>query len=93
MAVDPAVDLDVAGVHEWAIDGVGLYVGKARVLRTRLPTSARNVRVMIAGVPWHGNPAKSYRVSLSALLLIGPRGRTLVCGARVSGVTVISVPR
>lgn len=53
--------MDAAGIYEWSIKGVGVYVGKAKMLRKRLRDYPKNVRAMIEGRPWHGNPAKEYR--------------------------------
>jgi hypothetical protein len=58
---DPSVNMNAAGVYQWSIEGVGLYVGKAKVLRTRLRDYPRNIRAMLEGRYWHGNPAKDYR--------------------------------
>lgn len=55
------IDLNAAGVYEWRIDGVGVYVGKAKKLKSRLQAYPRNVRRMLEGLPWHGNPAREYR--------------------------------
>jgi hypothetical protein len=54
-------DLDQAGIYEWRIDGIGLYVGKAKRLRSRLRAYPNNVRRMLQGLHWHGNPDRSYR--------------------------------
>lgn len=56
-----AFDLDAAGIYEWRIEGIGLYIGKAKRLRSRIRAYPNNVRRMIEGLPWHGNPNKSYR--------------------------------
>lgn len=55
------IDLNAAGVYEWRIDGVGVYVGKAKKLKSRLQAYPRNVRRMLEGLPWHGNPERQYR--------------------------------
>ena len=54
-------DLNSAGIYEWRILGVGVYVGKAKKLRQRIKNYPNNVRRMIEGLHWHGNPKKDYR--------------------------------
>jgi hypothetical protein len=61
LTIDPSVDMEAAGVYQWSIEGVGLYVGKAKILRKRLPAYPNNVRRMLENLPWHGNPSKKYR--------------------------------
>jgi hypothetical protein len=58
---DLSVNMNAAGVYQWSIEGVGLYVGKAKVLRERLRDYPRNVRGMLEGRFWHGDPLKKYR--------------------------------
>ena len=67
LAVDPAMNMDVAGIYQWSVVGGGVYVGKAKVLRRRLNAYPRNVRAMIEGRPWHGNPEREYRAIHTAL--------------------------
>ncbi|WP_174285623.1 hypothetical protein [Sphingomonas bacterium] len=61
LIVDASVNMDGAGVYQWSIEGEGLYVGKAKVLRKRLRDYPQNVRSMIEGRFWHGDPTKDYR--------------------------------
>jgi hypothetical protein len=67
LAIDPSLNMDAAGVHQWSIEGVGVYIGKAKVLSTRLRAYPRNVIAMMEGRPWHGNPLKEYRKIHKAL--------------------------
>lgn len=67
LAVDPTVNMSAAGIYQWSIEGVGVYIGKAKVLRHRLRAYPRNVRAMIEGRPWHGNPEREYRAIHKAL--------------------------
>ncbi len=60
-------DPHAPGIYEWRIEGVGVYVGKAKKLKSRVRDYPNNVRKLIAGLPWHGNPAKSYRAIHMAL--------------------------
>ena len=60
-------NLDQSGVYEWQIDGVGIYVGKAKNLRRRLREYPNNVRRMLDGLAWHGDPNKKYRLIHEAL--------------------------
>jgi hypothetical protein len=55
------LDLDQPGIYEWRIEGTGIYVGKALRLKRRLRDYPSNVRHMLQGLPWQGNPAKDYR--------------------------------
>jgi hypothetical protein len=59
--IDPSTNLDAAGVYQWSIEGVGVYVGKAKKLRTRLSAYPRNVLAMLEGRSWHGDATKDYR--------------------------------
>jgi len=68
-------DLRLSGVYEWRIEGVGIYVGKAKVLQNRILAYPRNVRRMMEGLPWHGNPDKEYRRVHKALLEAYQSGR------------------
>ena len=60
------INLNEPGIYEWRI-GDGLYVGKATRLRSRLRAYPRNVRHMIMGLPYHGDPAKKFRAVHIAL--------------------------
>ena len=64
---NPAEDMGAAGIYQWSIEDVGVYVGKAKVLRKRLRAYPRNVLAMIENRPWHGNSAKEYRTIHKAL--------------------------
>lgn len=55
------VSLNSPGIYEWRIDGVGIYVGKAKRLKSRLDAYPRNVRGIVLGVPWHGQEGRRYR--------------------------------
>lgn len=66
LAVDPSI-MHEAGIYQWLIEGVGVYVGKAKVLRHRVRAYPNNVRKMIEGRPWHGNPKRDYREIHKAL--------------------------
>lgn len=50
-----------AGIYLWLVEGKGVYIGKAKAIRSRLRAYPNNVRRYLNGDPWHGNPAKSYR--------------------------------
>ncbi len=54
-------DLEKPGIYEWRIEGVGVYVGKAAKLRSRISDYPNNVRRMLQGLDWHGDPSKDYR--------------------------------
>ena len=60
-AFDEGYDTSCAGVYEWRIEHTGLYIGKAKVLRKRVRNYPNNVRRMLEGLPWHGNPSRDYR--------------------------------
>ena len=59
--VDISIDLASAGINQWSVEGVGIYVGKAKVLKKRILDYPRNVRTMIEGKSWHGDPTRDYR--------------------------------
>jgi hypothetical protein len=59
--IDADFDLKQCGIYEWRIEGIGLYVGKAKNLQSRIRAYPNNVRRMIDGEPWHGNPKRAYR--------------------------------
>jgi len=58
---DDELDLKQSGIYEWRIEGVGLYVGKAKTLRSRIRHYPNNVRRMIDGKPWRGNSNRDFR--------------------------------
>lgn len=60
-AIDPTLNMGEAGVYQWSIEGIGVYVGRAKVLRDHLSADPRNVLTMREGRPRHGNPAREYR--------------------------------
>jgi hypothetical protein len=66
--VSGGFDLGLAGIYEWRISGIGIYVGKAALLTKRIRAYPNNVRRMGQNLPWHGNPNKSYRLIHHALL-------------------------
>ena len=59
--IDASFDTKLAGIYEWRIEGIGIYVGKARELHSRIGNYPNNVRRMMEGLPWHGDPTKKYR--------------------------------
>lgn len=59
--IDQSFDIKSAGIYEWRIEGVGIYVGKAARLHRRIRAYPNNVRRMVEGLFWHGNPNKKYR--------------------------------
>jgi hypothetical protein len=60
--VDADFDPCLPGVYEWRIPGVGLYVGKAKALHKRINEYPNNIRRMLDGLSWHGDPTKNYRL-------------------------------
>ena len=60
-------DLNAPGIYEWRIEGVGLYIGKALKLKSRIRAYPNNVRRLIAGEHWHGDPSREYRIIHKAL--------------------------
>lgn len=60
-------DLEKPGIYEWRIEGVGAYVGKALTLRKRIRAYPNNVRRMLKGLHWHGDPTREYRPIHKAL--------------------------
>lgn len=59
--IEAALDLDQSGIYEWRIEGVGVYVGKALRLKSRLRAYPNNVRRMLQGLHWHSDPTRDYR--------------------------------
>lgn len=59
--IEATLDLERPGIYEWRIEGAGVYVGKALRLKSRLSAYPNNVRRMLQGLPWHGDPTRSYR--------------------------------
>ncbi len=59
--IEAALDLDQPGIYEWRIDGVGVYIGKALRLKSRLRAYPNNVRRMLQGLHWHGDATRDYR--------------------------------
>src|SRR5687768_127846 len=72
--VPERLSLDAPGIYEWRIKGVGLYVGKAKKLKGRLPAYPRNVTHIISGRSWHGQPGKEVRPIHDALRLAYQQG-------------------
>ena len=65
--IGPDLDLDQPGIYEWRIEGVGVYVGKALRLKKRLTAYPNNVRRILQGLHWHGDPTRDYRAIHHAL--------------------------
>lgn len=59
--IEDTIDLDLPGIYEWRIEGVGVYVGKALRLKSRLRAYPNNVRRMLLGLHWHSDPTRDYR--------------------------------
>ena len=59
--IEATLDLGQPGIYEWRIDGVGVYIGKALRLKSRLRAYPNNVRRMLQGLHWHGDPTRGYR--------------------------------
>jgi len=65
--IEETLDLDLSGIYEWRIEGVGVYVGKAKRLKSRLRAYPNNVRRMLQGLPWRKNSSRPHRPVHSAL--------------------------
>jgi hypothetical protein len=50
----PDSDKSGSGIYEWRIEGVGVYVGQAKRLASRMRAYPNNVRRLLAGLSWHG---------------------------------------
>jgi hypothetical protein len=66
--VAPGVDLDLPGIYLWLIAGEIVYVGKYTHSRRPLKAYARNVRRLLANLPYH-NEGSDYRGIHYALAL------------------------
>jgi hypothetical protein len=58
----PAADLPLAGIYLWTIVGVGVYVGQAQRLQSRLRQYPNNVRKLLKGMPYRKGKPDDYRV-------------------------------
>jgi hypothetical protein len=56
------INLDAPGIYEWRIEGVGVYVGKSKRLRSRLKEYPNNVRKIVEGRPYRKNNHDGFRV-------------------------------
>lgn len=56
------VDIDLPGIYEWQIEGVGSYIGKSKRLKKRLREYPNNVRKLIAGLPYRASKPQSFRL-------------------------------
>jgi hypothetical protein len=62
VAITPDVDRHDAGIYEWRIEGVGVYIGQSKRLLSRLQNYPNNVRKILAGLPWRKGSARDFRV-------------------------------
>lgn len=58
----PNIDLDLPGIYEWEVPGIGLYIGKSKRLRRRIREYPNNVRKLLAGAPYRRNNHSAFRV-------------------------------
>ena|ERR1700677_1809584 len=61
MPPDDGIDINSAGIYEWRIDGIGVYVGQARMLASRIRAYPNNVRKILDGRPWRKNSKRPFR--------------------------------
>ena len=59
--IEATLNLEQAGIYEWRIEGVGVYVGKALRLKSRLRAYPNNVRRMLQGLPWRKKSSRPHR--------------------------------
>ena len=64
---DPS-QLASAGIYEWRIEGVGLYVGQSRRLASRLREYPNNVRKLIAKAPYRKGKPDGFRAIHKSLM-------------------------
>lgn len=57
-----AAQLASVGIYEWRIEGVGLYVGQSKRLKSRLREYPNNVRKLIAKAPYRKSKPDGFRV-------------------------------
>ena len=50
-----------AGIYEWRIEGVGVYVGQAKRLAARMRAYPNNVRKLLEGRPWRKSADRPFR--------------------------------
>jgi hypothetical protein len=56
-----AADLPLAGIYLWTIVGVGVYIGQARQLQSRVRQYPNNVRKLLANLPYRKAKPYNYR--------------------------------
>ena len=56
------IDINLPGIYEWQIAGVGSYIGKSKRLKRRLREYPNNVRKLIAGLPYRAGKPQSFRL-------------------------------
>jgi hypothetical protein len=56
-----------SGIYEWRIDGVGVYVGQAKRLSSRMRAYPNNVRRILDKLPWRKNSKRDFRCVHHAL--------------------------
>ena len=55
------------GIYEWKIEGVGVYVGQATRLASRMRAYRNNVRKIINKLPWRKGSKREFRLVHHAL--------------------------
>jgi hypothetical protein len=68
LVVADGVNLEVPGIYEWRIDGVGVYIGKYGRIRRPTKEYGRNLKRMLNGKHYRSNKKDGFRGIHWALL-------------------------
>lgn len=55
------IDLGLPGIYEWQLEGIGVYIGKSKRLKSRIREYPNNVRKLILGLPYRRGKACAFR--------------------------------
>lgn len=75
--VPPDVQLDRPGIYEWAIDGLGRYIGKYKWINRPRLEYGRNVNRLLAGKPYRKSKPGGFRLIHTALFNAWRDGRQI----------------
>ena len=61
LEVEPGHNLDGPGIIEWRVEGHGIDVGATKSIRARIGDFEKNLKDMLVGKPYHGDPNGEFR--------------------------------
>jgi hypothetical protein len=76
--IEHTINLDLPGIYEWRIEGVGSYIGKSRHLRRRLREYPNNIRKLQLGLPYRKHKPTEFRLVHHELHRAHVEGRRIV---------------